>query len=148
MEVKTLVYFGGRTDGTLIVKQMPANSPFRELKYYKGMKLELGIDIPPKVADMIVNGYKSLFRIETIVLDDQQSFEREFSHVLQRYLMLDPQLIVESVEKVMTAEFGPPADDDGSQTQEVQADAEKPVDELSAEKSVAAKVSNRPRRSK
>ena len=110
MEVKTLVYTGGRESGNLIVKQMPANSPFRTLKYFKGMKLELGIDIPPKVADMIVNGYKTLFTIETVVLDDQSSFEREFAHTLQRYVMLDPQLIVETVEKVMSAVFGPPAD--------------------------------------
>lgn len=110
MEVKYLIYKGNRESGTLIVKQMPANSPFRALNYTAGMKKEIGIDIPAKVADMIVGSYKTLFGYETIVLDDKDSLLREFSQMIQRYIMLDPVEIHEIVVGVIEKAFGLDAD--------------------------------------
>ena len=73
-EIQFLVYNGKREHGELLVKREPAISPHRRLKYYKGMELQIGKDIPIRVAKYI-SGEFPTFDIVKREFEDVESLE-------------------------------------------------------------------------
>lgn len=78
MEVRYLLYIGNKKEGSLIVKIIKSPSPFRLIKYWKGMRLRIGVDVSTKVAEFLVSDYKSLFKIESELLSDSEEFKDSF----------------------------------------------------------------------
>ena len=77
MEVKYLCYVGNKKEGSLVVKIVHANSPFRNLKYQKGMRWKIGVEIPGSVAEFLSSDYKTLFKIESEELSVDNAFKEE-----------------------------------------------------------------------
>lgn len=77
MEIKYLNYVGNRKEGSLVVKIVHANSPFRNLKYQKGMRWKIGVEIPGSVAEFLASDYKTLFKIESEELSVDDAFKEE-----------------------------------------------------------------------
>lgn len=85
MEVKNLHYIGNKKEGSLIVKVAHPNSPFRNLKYQKGMRLRIGVEIPENIAEFLASDYKTLFVVEIEEVEVNGIFKDEFLTLICKY---------------------------------------------------------------
>jgi hypothetical protein len=85
MEVKHLCYIGNKKEGSLVVKIAHPNSPFRNLKYQKGMRLRIGVEIPENITEFLASDYKNLFKIESKKVDVNGVFKDEFLVLICNY---------------------------------------------------------------
>ena len=87
MKIEHLVYCGQREQGTLTVGRVDVLSPFRKIKYYEGLKLEIGKQIPLDIAQIIAKDYPSTFKIEERDLNDQEAYVYHISDILEECLI-------------------------------------------------------------
>lgn len=85
MEVKHLCYIGSKKKGSLIVKVAHPNSPFRNLKYRKGMRLRIGVEVPENIAESLTSDYKNLFKVEIEELEINGIFKDKFLALICNY---------------------------------------------------------------
>jgi hypothetical protein len=85
MEVRMLRYTGALENGTVIVRQEPLISPYRNLKVFKGMELEVGRDIPEKTAKYIIDMLSHSFTVEVVQLDNNAEVKHHISVFLEGY---------------------------------------------------------------
>lgn len=100
MEVKYLKYVGNKKKGSLIVKIAHPNSPFRDLKYQKGMRSRIGIEIPENIAEFLTSDYKDLFKIEIEELEINGIFKDEFLTLIYNY---EDQLDLDRIKSLVKA---------------------------------------------
>jgi len=99
MKVNYLVYKGNKKEGSLVVKVVHANSPFRNLKYQEGMKLKIGVEIPESVAEFLAGDYKDLFKVESEEVSVSDIFREELLNLIDN---CEEQLALEEIEELMT----------------------------------------------
>jgi hypothetical protein len=85
MEVQILKYTGPMESGEVIIRQEHPLSQWRKLKVYQGMSLEIGKDIPTKVAKNIMAMMSHSFAVETVVLDNLGEVKRCIELFLEGY---------------------------------------------------------------
>lgn len=85
MEIRVLKYVGPMTDGTVIVRQEKLMSPYRNLKVFKGMELEVGRDIPETTARYITDMMAHSFKVEVIQLDNNAEVKHNIVTFLEGY---------------------------------------------------------------
>ncbi|HUV84106.1 MAG TPA: hypothetical protein VMV86_00260 [Methanosarcinales archaeon] len=85
MKISYLKYIGNKEKGKLTVKIVSPLSLFRDLKYFKGMALKVGSEIPEGVAEFIAGDYKDLFVIENDNVDPEVIFRSEFLKLLDAF---------------------------------------------------------------
>lgn len=100
MEIKYLHYIGNKKEGSLVVKVAHPNSPFRNLKYQKGMKLRVGIEVPENVAEFLTSDYKNLFKVEVEELEINGVFKDEFLSLICNY---EDQLELDRIKSLVKA---------------------------------------------
>jgi hypothetical protein len=86
MQIEHLVYCGNREQGTLTVGRVDILSPFRRIKFYKGLRLEVGKAIPNDIATIIAKDYPSVFEIEKKDLDDVEAYVLQLSDIMEECL--------------------------------------------------------------
>jgi hypothetical protein len=86
MQIEHLVYCGNREQGTLTVGRVDILSPFRRIKFYKGLRLEVGKAIPNDIAAIIAKDYPSVFEIEKKDLDDVEAYVLQLSDIMEECL--------------------------------------------------------------
>lgn len=86
MQIQHLVYCGNREQGTLTVGRVDVLSPFRHMKFYKGLRLEVGKTIPNDIAAIIAKDYPSIFKIEKKDLDDIEAYVLQLSDIMEECL--------------------------------------------------------------
>ena len=85
MKVCYLKYVGNKEKGSLIVKIVSPLSPFRDLKYFKGMALKVGEEIPEGVAEFVASDYKDLFVVVHDDVDPEVIFRSKFLKLLDAF---------------------------------------------------------------
>ena len=83
MKIEYLVYCGKREEGILTVARVDVLSPHRKLKYYKGLRLELGKHIPIDVGKIIAKDYPSVFTLETKEFKAEEVYEFKLCDALE-----------------------------------------------------------------
>lgn len=107
MQIEHLVYCGSRKQGTLTVGRVDVLSPFRKMKFYKGLRLEVGKAIPLDIAAIIAKDYPSVFKIEKKELGDKEAYELQLSDIIEECLaVLDDKGALEVLEVVVEKHFG------------------------------------------
>ena len=82
MEIQHLVYCGKREEGTLRVGRVDILSEWRNIKYYKGLRFQVGKAIPADVA----KDYPTVFKMETKQIDDKEAYKLRMADVLEECL--------------------------------------------------------------
>lgn len=85
MRVQFLVYNGGKESGSLIVRNQSPTSPWRKLKYYKGMRLKVGKDVPLKVALFVASTHSLIFSLEEIDIPTASVLKDRFVEIINSY---------------------------------------------------------------
>jgi hypothetical protein len=107
MQIEHLVYCGNREQGILTVGRVDVLSPFRKLKFYKGLRLEVGKMIPPDIAEIVAHDYPSVFKIEKKEMGDKEAYELQLSDVIEECLVtLDDEGTLEVLKAVVEKYFG------------------------------------------
>lgn len=109
MEVKYLVYKGPKLDGEITVLNESPLSKFRKIKVYKGLRLEVGKDIPEITAKRIMDMLAGQFVVEKQNLDDLETFKKQFEEIVETYknqfgddaISVVPALVIEGLFSVM-----------------------------------------------
>jgi len=89
MKIEFLDYTGKKTEGKLTLKQVHANHPYRHFKYGKGLHLQIGKQIPEKIANLLARSYKDQFKIVEVDVDDLEVFKEELQAFLLNYTTID-----------------------------------------------------------
>ena len=106
MKLEHLVYHGKREEGTLTVGRVDILSPFRKIKYYKGLRLEIGKQIPLDIAQIIAKDYPTVFKIDAQNLDDQEGYIYHISDILEECLArLGDEQALKVMEKLVEMHF-------------------------------------------
>jgi hypothetical protein len=86
MEIQHLVYCGEREEGILKVHRVDVLSEWRNIKYYKGLRFQVGKAIPLDVAKIIAKDYPSVFEMQTKEIKDDEVYILQLSDVLEECL--------------------------------------------------------------
>jgi hypothetical protein len=86
MDIQHLVYCGKREEGILRVGRVDVLSEWRNVKYYKGLKFQVGKAIPLEIADIIAKDYPSVFKIETKEIDDKEGYTLQIGDIIEECL--------------------------------------------------------------
>lgn len=89
MKIEFLDYTGKKTEGKLTLKQVHANHPYRHFKYGQGMHLQIGRQIPEKIATLLARSYKDQFKIVEVDVADLEVFENKLSDFMSSFTTLD-----------------------------------------------------------
>ncbi|MGW8180005.1 MAG: hypothetical protein ACWGQW_14775 [bacterium] len=107
MQIEHLAYCGNREEGTLTVTRVDVLSPFRKLKFYKGLRLEVGKMIPPDIAKIIAKDYPDVFKLERKELGDKDAYVYHISDLIEECLaVMDDRGALEVVEEIVAKYFG------------------------------------------
>lgn len=109
MEVRYLVYKGAPVTKSIIVRQESATSPWRNLKVYPGLRMEIGKQIPERIASFLMEMRSSMFDIEKKELDTLEVVKGQFQEIIEFYNKhfekdapsVVPALLVEGLFSVM-----------------------------------------------
>ena len=85
MEVKHLVYKGNKQVGSVTVTKEPPLSKFRRLSVYRGLRLEIGKEIPEITVKRIIDTLPGIFEIETTSLNQLDVFKSQFKDIVESY---------------------------------------------------------------
>ena len=86
MQIQHLVYCGNREEGTLRVNRVDVLSEWRHIKYYKGLRFQVGKIIPLDVASIVAKDYPSLFKMETKEVEDKEAYILRISDTVEECL--------------------------------------------------------------
>lgn len=107
MQIEHLAYCGNREQGTLTVGRVDVLSPFRHIKYFKGMRLEVGKAIPQNIALIIAKDYPSAFKIERKELGDHEAYVYHLSDMVEECLaVLDDDGALKVIKEIVDKYFG------------------------------------------
>ena len=79
---------------------------FRNIKYYEGMRLEVGKVIPLSTAEIIAKDYPTVFKMEIKELDDKEAFFYQVCDIISEAIInLGEAETLKLIEKLIDKEF-------------------------------------------
>jgi hypothetical protein len=106
MQIQHLVYCGKREEGILKVVRVDVLSPWRNIKYYKGLRFQVGKAVPLDIANVIAKDYPSVFEITTEELGDKEAYGLQLSDILEECLaVVGDEEALKVINKVVEKHF-------------------------------------------
>jgi hypothetical protein len=107
MQIQHLVYCGKREKGKLTVARLDVLDQYRNVEYFKGMKLEVGKIIPLSTAEVIAKDYPTIFELQTKELDSKEDFFSQLWDITSEAIIgIGESETLKLIEKLIVKEFG------------------------------------------